>query len=110
MNTATHSPGFNPPEDRRWSGPLLLALGAHGLLVAALTWGVHWKPDTAEVAVEAELWSRLPQEAAPRLQEPVPTPPPPPPPPEPAPRPAAHAQSAGSAGAGIVFRRGAGRQ
>jgi colicin import membrane protein len=88
MSTVIHSPGFNPPEDRRWSGPLMLALGAHGLLVAALTWGVHWKPDTTEIAVEAELWSRLPQEAAPRLQEPVPTPPPPPPP-EPAPRPAA---------------------
>lgn len=85
MNTAAHPPGFNPPEDRRWGGPLTLALAAHGLLVAALTWGVGWKPDATEIAVEAELWSRLPQEAAPRLQAPEPAPPPPAPAPRPAP-------------------------
>ncbi len=93
MNATADQIDLSPPGDTRWSGPLTLALIAHGLLVAALTWGVSWKPDTTEVAVEAELWSRLPQEAAPRLVEPDPTPPPPPqpqpvkPPPEP-PRPA----------------------
>jgi colicin import membrane protein len=91
MNATADQVDLSPPGDTRWSGPLTLALIAHGLLVAALTWGVSWKPDTTEVAVEAELWSRLPQEAAPRLVEPDPTPPPPPqpkpvpPPPPPAP-------------------------
>ncbi|MDP3520220.1 MAG: cell envelope integrity protein TolA [Hydrogenophaga sp.] len=76
MNATADQVDLSPPGDTRWSGPLTLALIAHGLLVAALTWGVSWKPDTTEVAVEAELWSRLPQEAAPRLVEPDPTPPP----------------------------------
>jgi colicin import membrane protein len=93
MNATADQVDLSPPGDTRWSGPLTLALIAHGLLVAALTWGVSWKPDTTEVAVEAELWSRLPQEAAPRLVEPDPTPPPPPqpkpvPPPPAPPRPA----------------------
>ena len=87
MNATADQVDLSPPGDTRWSGPLTLALIAHGLLVAALTWGVSWKPDTTEVAVEAELWSRLPQEAAPRLVEPDPTPPPPPPPPQPKPVP-----------------------
>ena len=91
MNISAEQVDLSPPSDTRWGGPLTLALIAHGLLVAALTWGVSWKPDSTPVAVEAELWSRLPQEAAPRLVEPEPTPPPPrpepPPPPEP-PRPA----------------------
>lgn len=78
---------LSPPSDTRWSGPLTLAFIAHGLLVAALTWGVSWRPDSTEVAVEAELWSRLPQEAAPRLVEPTPAPPPPPEPPRPTPEP-----------------------
>ena len=86
MNATADQIDLSPPGDTRWSGPLTLALIAHGLLVAALTWGVSWKPDTTEVAVEAELWSRLPQEAAPRLVEPDPTPAPPPQPkPEPTP-------------------------
>ena len=80
MNATADQIDLSPPGDTRWSGPLTLALIAHGLLVAALTWGVSWKPDATEVAVEAELWSRLPQEAAPRLVEPTPAPPPPPPP------------------------------
>jgi colicin import membrane protein len=60
-----------------------MALGIHGLLVLALAWGVAWQTET-EVVLEAELWSRLPQQAAPRAVEP----PPPPPAPAPAPRPA----------------------
>lgn len=96
MIAAAEPIDLSPPADTRWGGPLTLALIAHGLLVAALTWGVSWKPDHTEMAVEAELWSRLPQEAAPRLvvpeqptqpPEPAPQPvkPPPPPPPPPAP-------------------------
>jgi colicin import membrane protein len=63
-----------------------LALVVHALLIAALTWGVSWKKDDPTATFEAELWSRLPQQAAPRAVEPPP-PPPPPPEPEPAPRP-----------------------
>lgn len=60
-----------------------LALLIHGLLLAALTWGVSWRRSDTSLAVEAELWSAVPQEAAPKLveaePEPQPTPPPAPP-------------------------------
>ena len=69
---------FKPPSPGRWGKPLVLALVAHALLMAALTWGVHWKKDEPPVAFEAEIWSTLPREAAPRAVQP-----PPPPPPEP---------------------------
>ena len=74
---------LSPPRQGRWSAPLGLALLVHGLLIGALTWGVGWQHDAAPVVVEAELWSRLPQAAAPRAVEP----PPPPPAPKPAPQP-----------------------
>lgn len=76
---------LSPPADRGGWAPWALALLAHGLLALALAWGLAWQRETAVVAT-AELWSTLPQVAAPRAQEP---PPPPPAPPEPAPRPAA---------------------
>lgn len=63
-----------------------LALFVHALLVLALTWGVSWQRQDNSLAVEAELWSAVPQEAAPRAVEPEPQPvaePPPPPPPPP---------------------------
>ena len=76
---------------------LLLALLAHGLLVAALAFSVRWNTSNP-AGVEAELWAAVPQIAAPRAAapEPVPVPPevkpPPPTPPipkvEPAPAPA----------------------
>jgi colicin import membrane protein len=53
------------------------ALLVHLLLAAALTWGVSWKRNDPALSFEAELWSALPQEAAPPLEAP------PPPPPEP---------------------------
>lgn len=83
MQLITDAIDFKPPRSGRWGMPVALALGAHVLLMAALTWGVHWKQDET-VAFEAEIWSSLPREAAPRAVEP---PPPPPPPPEPQPRP-----------------------
>ena len=60
------------------------ALLVHLLLAAALTWGVSWKRNDPALSFEAELWSALPQEAAPPLE----APPPPPPEPEVAPTPA----------------------
>lgn len=78
---------LQPPRTDRWGRPLGMALLVHAGLIVALTWGVQWNRDTVVPAVEAELWSRLPQQAAPRAVEPPP-PPPPPPAPAPAPRPA----------------------
>ena len=60
-----------------------LALLVHGLLLAALTWGVSWRRNDTSLAVEAELWSAVPQQAAPKLIEPEPKPEPAPPPPAP---------------------------
>ena len=75
---------------------LALAIAAHVLLIAALAWSVHWKSSEPE-GVVAELWSAVPQTAAPKLEtpppkpvEPRPAPPPPaaqPAPPPPQPRP-----------------------
>lgn len=63
-----------------------LALLVHGLLLAALTWGVSWRRSDTSLSVEAELWSAVPQQAAPKLVEPEPKPeqpaPPPPAPPK----------------------------
>jgi colicin import membrane protein len=73
-------PEFAPPEEGQIWRSLALAVFAHVLLVVALTYGLHWQRESENVAVEAELWSALPQEAAPK---PVPAPPPPPPAPAP---------------------------
>lgn len=77
-----------PPRQGHWLGPVGLALLAHGLLVAALTWGVGWKQDVVTPVFEAELWSRLPVQAAPRAEAPPPAPPAPAPEVWPEPRPA----------------------
>ena len=61
-----------------------LALLVHLLLLIALTWGVSWKSKDLSLSFEAELWSALPQEAAPPLEAP-PTPPAPVAPPVPPP-------------------------
>jgi colicin import membrane protein len=80
MQASSDPTDLKPPRPGRWPLPLVLALVAHGLLIAALTWGVHWQQDAQPVAFEAELWSNVAQEAAPREVAP---PPPPPRPPEP---------------------------
>lgn len=86
MQTTADHLNLAPPEHGRWLGPLGMALVAHGLLVAALTWGVGWQREAPPVVFEAEIWSRVPQAAAPRAVEPPP-PPPAPRPPTPAPQP-----------------------
>lgn len=71
---------FAPVQPPGMVRSLALALLAHALLLAALTWGVNWRRDDSHhLAVEAELWSALPQQAAP----------PPPPPQEETPEPPA---------------------
>jgi colicin import membrane protein len=84
---AEHSK-FDPPPQRDLVGALGLALIVHLLLILALTWGLRWKNQPQVLAVEAELWSPVVQQAAPRPVEQVPTPvPPPPAPPPPPPQP-----------------------
>lgn len=90
MHVAADRLEFAPPPTPGLLRALLLALLAHGLLVAALTWGVNWRRDTQQtLSAEAELWAAVPQEAAPALQAPEPAAQPvtPPPPPQPAPEP-----------------------
>lgn len=75
--TAAHNRlEFAPPATPGIVRAMGLAIIAHMLLVAALTWGVRWKRDAVIVTAEAELWSNVPQTAAAKLVEA-------PPPPEP---------------------------
>ena len=78
MPSAADRIDFGPPRDAGSVRAFGLALLVHALLIAALTWGVNWKRSDRSAAFEAELWSSVPQEAAPRLIE-APLPPPPPP-------------------------------
>ena len=75
MHAATDRLEFAPPATPGLLRALTLAVLAHCLLVLALTWGVHWKRDAQILSAEAELWSAVPQEAAPKLVEPPPEPP-----------------------------------
>ena len=93
---------FSPPAPKGLLRGLGIALLAHACLLAALTWGVNWKTKPQTVSAEAELWSALPQEAAPKLVElppvaPTPPelvePPAPPKPAKPAPPPAVQPES-----------------
>jgi len=87
MNATADRLEFAPPAQPGFTRAFILAVIAHLLLLAALTWGVSWRRDSNELSAEAELWSAVPQQAAPK---PVETPPPPPAPvaaPAPAPPP-----------------------
>jgi len=81
---------FAPRRPPGMRSGLALALGVHVLLILALAWSVNWKTSEPE-GVVAELWSALPQIAAPRVVTPEPPRPPvvvepkPAPPPPPAP-------------------------
>lgn len=75
MDIATNRLEFAPPVTPGFLRSLALALLAHAFLLAVLTLGVQWKSEPLVVSAEAELWSALPQEAAPRLIEPAPEPP-----------------------------------
>lgn len=65
MSAAT----LRPPEAASIGRGLTLALVAHGLLILALSYGLHWRSDSSP-AFEAELWSAVPQVAAPREEAP----------------------------------------
>ena len=74
MHAAADRLEFAPPATPGVVRAVLLALLAHGLLVAALTAGVQWKREAQIISAEAELWAAVPVAAAPRLQEPLPEP------------------------------------
>lgn len=78
MEARADALAFIPPPEPAAVRGFVLAVIAHLLLVVALSVGISWDKDTTPAAVEAELWSSVPQEAAP---------PPPPPPPAPKPEP-----------------------
>ena len=96
MSAANERLEFAPPRPPGQLRSFGLAVLAHLLLLAALTWGVSWKRQTLTLSADAELWAAVPKEAAPKEVEappPEPTPipkflpkvtlPPPPPPPPP---------------------------
>ncbi|HVE53606.1 MAG TPA: cell envelope integrity protein TolA [Ramlibacter sp.] len=65
---------FAPPPQPGLLRAFGLAVVAHVLLAIALTQGLQWQRETENVVAEAELWSALPQQAAPREETPVPPP------------------------------------
>ena len=82
MNATVYNE-FAPPPVGGFGRSLSFALFMHLLLIAALTWGIHWKTEPNTLSASAELWSAVPAEAAPAAIEPEPTPPEPVKPPEP---------------------------
>ena len=83
---------FAPPPEPARGRSFAMAAAAHVLLFAALGLVTRWTTQEQVVTAEAELWSAVPQQAAPRLVEPepapTPEPEPKPEPPKPTPRPA----------------------
>ncbi|MBW8757449.1 MAG: TonB C-terminal domain-containing protein [Burkholderiales bacterium] len=77
-------PDDRPPRDEDWSTGVTISIVAHATLIGALVWGLHWRSSTQPTESSAELWSAIPETAAPA---PVETPPPPPPAPVPVPAP-----------------------
>ena len=82
MNAQTKHLEFAPPPPPGTGRSLGASLFVHFLLMVALTAGIQWKQDNA-LSVEAELWSAVPQAAAPKPVEVEPPAPPPSPPPAP---------------------------
>ncbi len=87
MSSIAHRAEFSPPAQPGILRAMGLAIAAHLLLVGALTWGVNWKRQTTLTSAEAELWASVPQEAAPRAEQPPPSPVEPTPVPTPPPAP-----------------------
>jgi colicin import membrane protein len=81
MPSAADRLEFGPPRDSGSVRAFGLALLAHLLLMGALTWGINWKRTDKAASFEAEIWSSVPEAAAPKLIEAPTAPPPPPAPP-----------------------------
>jgi len=78
---------FAPAPDGGNGRALVLAVGVHALLLLALNWGTLWSQQPQDMSVEAELWSAVPQPAAPKTELPPEPDVPPTPEPEPQPEP-----------------------
>jgi len=78
---------FAPAPDGGNGRALVLAVGVHALLLLALNWGTLWSQQPQDMSVEAELWSAVPQPAAPKAELPPEPEVPPTPEPEPQPEP-----------------------
>ena len=78
---------FAPAPDGGNGRALVLAVGVHALLLLALNWGTLWSQQPQDMSVEAELWSAVPQPAAPKAELPPEPDVPPTPEPEPQPEP-----------------------
>ena len=90
-HNTTYQAEFAPPPEPARGRSYGLAAAAHVLLFVALGLATRWSTQPTVVTAEAELWSAIPQQAAPALVEPEPAPEPEPvkpEPPKPAPRPA----------------------
>ena len=68
-------PDDRPPQREDWGTGVTISIIAHASLIGALVWGLHWRSSPEPEAASAELWSAIPETAAP---PPVETPPPPP--------------------------------
>ncbi len=81
-------PDDRPPKHEEWGVGASLSLAVHLALVGALAWSVHWHSSSEPEGVTAELWSAVPQAAAPAPTAPPEEVPPPPAPTPPRPVPA----------------------
>lgn len=91
LDTLSAPNEFAPPPEPARGRSFALAAAAHLLLFLALGLVTRWSTQPQNVTAEAELWSAVPQQAAPRMVEPDPPPAQPEPrpePPKPTPRPA----------------------
>jgi colicin import membrane protein len=68
-------PDDRPPQNEEWSTGVTISIIAHASLIGALVWGLHWRSSPEVAVASAELWSAVPESAAP---PPVVAPPPPP--------------------------------
>ncbi|MFY7860316.1 MAG: protein TolA, partial [Limnohabitans sp.] len=71
---ATPNLEFAPPKPPGAGRAWMVAGIAHALLFLALGLATAWKTQPQTAQAEAELWSAVPQAAAPKLQEPPPEP------------------------------------
>lgn len=69
LHLGPHRDPLRPPEAPGMGRGFAFAIVAHLLLVLALSFGVNWRTRTLPT-FEAELWSSVPQAAAPREQAP----------------------------------------
>jgi colicin import membrane protein len=71
MDSTLAREDFLPTRPEGMGKGLALAVLAHLLLIVALAFSVHWR-SSEPAGVEAELWAAVPQQAAPRANEPEP--------------------------------------